>query len=340
MQHERIARVEKISDDGSFPMTLATEAEASDGHILSIRGGQIPEQMPLLVSHWNDPSGTAGSITSPIKQTKASPPRLRAVGHIELGGEGAPAAIRRDLAHMIRQGHVGAVSIRWDEVPGKSIRRVNLPESNPFHVNLDTEKDPRKRYGIYFDEWRAVEGSVVAVGADPKALIGRAIETEGEVRTFWREMARDLEPSIESIRELMERADHCREQGHKPVDILNAAACVDWDPRDLVASRIGVRTFFLPADLAVRMEDLLDQEQGLSEPARALPSEPERAPDPAPETVQRPAETPVNVQPAAALAYSPAVVAEEIRSGLREARTQLVRDTVDALNRVSGKVRR
>jgi hypothetical protein len=261
--HERIARVDTISEDGSFSMTLATEAEASDGHILSIRGGQIPEHMPLLVSHWNDPSGTAGSITSPLKD---SPPRLRAIGQVELEGEGAPAEIRRDLAHMIRQGHVGAVSVRWDDVPGKSIRRVNLPGDHPFFVDAEKETDPRKRFGIYFEEWRALEGSVVAVGADPQALIGRALETEGDVQTFWRNMATDLDPRAEQIGELATLAEACRVSGHRPVDIINAVSCDDWDAADIKAVRLGVRTFFLPVDLAERVETLLEIEHEVEVP--------------------------------------------------------------------------
>ncbi|MHC4714910.1 MAG: hypothetical protein ACYTAN_16835, partial [Planctomycetota bacterium] len=127
------------------------------------------------------------------KLLKDSPPRLRAVGHIEMSGEGASAEIRRDLAHMIDKGHVTGVSIRWDPVPGKSVRRVNLPSDHPYFVDAETEKDPRKRYGLFFEEWRAMEGSVVALGADPQALIGRAEETEGAVSTYWRAMAENTE---------------------------------------------------------------------------------------------------------------------------------------------------
>jgi hypothetical protein len=139
-KHERIARIEGIDlSTGSFPMTLASEGEASDGDILSIKGGQIPERMPMLTSHWNDPSAALGSITDPQKLLKDSPPRLRAVGHIEMTGEGVAAEIRRDLAHMIDKGHVNAVSIRWDDVPGKSIRRVNLPSDHQYFVDAETE---------------------------------------------------------------------------------------------------------------------------------------------------------------------------------------------------------
>jgi hypothetical protein len=197
--YNRMARIESaIGESGVFRMTLATEGEASDGHILSIKGGQIPEQLPLLTSHWNDPSAQLGSITEPRKALKDSPPRLRAMGQIEMGGEEPQAAIRRDLAHMIARGHLSGVSVRWDEVPGKTIRRVNLPSDHPYYVEQDAVGP--ERYGLYFEEWRALEGSVVAVPADQQAMVERAEETEGEVRAFWRAMAEavELDPPDES----------------------------------------------------------------------------------------------------------------------------------------------
>lgn len=187
-KHERIARIDGIDlATGVFPMTLATEGEASDGHILSIKGGQIPERMPMLSAHWNEPTSQLGSINQPEKRLKDSPPRLRAMGHIEMSGEGASAEIRRDLAHMIDKGHVTGVSIRWDDVPGKTVRRVNLPSDHPYFVDAETANGP-ERWGVFFEEWRALEGSVVPIGSDPQALIGRANETTGEVRAFWRSM--------------------------------------------------------------------------------------------------------------------------------------------------------
>jgi hypothetical protein len=182
MDHTRLARIEGSADDGTFSMTLATAGEASDGHILDIAGGIVPERLPLLLSHQNDPRSHIGSITS----AKREGDRLRAVGQIELGGEGAQGDIRRDVFHMIQAGHIGAVSLRWD--PIKAMGRAELPKNHPAYVER-SEGDSRKRYGLYFQKWRALEGSIVSVGADPAALIGRAAETAGEVAEFWRSMA-------------------------------------------------------------------------------------------------------------------------------------------------------
>jgi hypothetical protein len=135
-------------------------------------------------------------VTNPVKLMKESPPALRATGHIEFGGEEPMAAIRRDIAHMINR-HGGAVSIRWTDVDGGKppIPRVNLPSDHPHFVDSEKETNPRKRYGLFWPEWRALEGSIVALGADPGAMIDgkiyreRADETEGAVSDFWRDMA-------------------------------------------------------------------------------------------------------------------------------------------------------
>jgi len=184
MRSERILEIEgRGKEDGSrfeFPMTLATDGEASDGHILSIEGAKIPDRMPLLVSHMNEPTLQLGSVVGAEKEDR----RIRATGVIEL--EGDLAERRRDLAHMIERGHVRAVSVRWDGI--KATPRRELDPKHPAHVK-EGETDFRKRFGLYFDQWHALEGSVVSVGADPKALIGRIEAAEGDAVTFWRQFA-------------------------------------------------------------------------------------------------------------------------------------------------------
>jgi hypothetical protein len=54
---------------------------------------------------------------------------LRAVGRIELEGEGAQAEIRRDIALMISRGHLNAVSVRAQG--DKAIPRQDLPKGEP-----------------------------------------------------------------------------------------------------------------------------------------------------------------------------------------------------------------
>ena len=171
---ERFTRADEIDlKTGEFPMVLATEGEATDGHILSIRGGVLPESLPLQLSHVNDPGFTLGSIRGFEKDTRATPARLRAVGQIELEGPNADA--RKDLAFMVSKGHVNRVSIRWDGI--KATQRVDLDKDHPAYVSKD-DPDWRKRSGMFFEEWRALEGSLVAVPADAEAVIGRALKDE------------------------------------------------------------------------------------------------------------------------------------------------------------------
>ena len=85
---------------------------------------------------------------------------------------------------MIDKGHIGAFSVRWEETE-EPVYRVNLPSDHPAFV--DTKKATgRQRWGMYFEKWRLLEGSVVTLGADPAALVGRMQEAQGDVRAYWR----------------------------------------------------------------------------------------------------------------------------------------------------------
>ncbi len=72
---ERSFEIERGSIDletGEFPIILATEGEATDGHMLNVRGGSIPDQIPLQVAHANSPLQTLGSITQSRQGTKGN----------------------------------------------------------------------------------------------------------------------------------------------------------------------------------------------------------------------------------------------------------------------------
>jgi DNA-binding transcriptional MerR regulator len=199
----RFAEFERSEIDmetGEFPMILATDGEASDGDILSIEGAQFTARAPLQLSHINDPRDTLGTVSGFRRDLQSSPKRLRARGQIELGGQGPSAEIRRDIAHMIQQGHVTGISVRWE--PIKYVRRTSLPKEHPAHVKED-DADYRKRYGFYHEKWAVREGSIVAVQADKAAMIGRAESTEGAVSAFWRAMVDDAKPREEWERKPM-----------------------------------------------------------------------------------------------------------------------------------------
>lgn len=190
MRVERVASVDV--DNGTFGMTLATEGEASDGHILSVDGAQMVERMPMLISHWNEPTKAAGSIFRMRRHLQDTPKRLTAVGMMELDGDGEGVTVRRDLMHMIAKGHVNAVSVRWDFDWKDVIPRTKLPTDHPHFVDAEKEvSGSPKRWGYFFKKWTPREGSIVALGADPKALIGRSQDTTGKISDFWARMAED-----------------------------------------------------------------------------------------------------------------------------------------------------
>lgn len=198
-QLERTIQIERGAIDletGKFNMILASEAEASDGHVLNIRGASVPAKMPLQLSHAKSPLETLGSITQASPGTKAGVRVLRAIGEIEMGGEGAQADIRRDLAFMISEGHVGSISLRAEGT--KVIPRRELPKNHRAFVE-PTEPDIMKRFGLFFEEFNALEGSIVALGADKNAIIGRSLETEGAVQEFWRGFVEDQEDDTKIV---------------------------------------------------------------------------------------------------------------------------------------------
>ena len=344
-------------------MTLATEGEASDGDILSMEGGQIPERMPLLLSHYNDPTAIAGSVTNPSKELKHSPPRLRATGQIELDGpEGPLRAIRRDVAHMINT-HGGAVSIRWDEVDGGDppVRRVNLPSDHPYFVDSETERSWRKREGYFWPSWKGLEGSIVALGADGDATIGgrlyaqRADETEGEVSKFWRAMADDARHESQSVypveeiaeieaddirwattqagivAELATCARNARSFGAEPHDIANAV-CLSDEAKDFEIVTIGDTQVFLPQRLA---DQLADERKTRAE----TPAQQETEPEPEPTEARAEQHPPLTLDAAEITApLDVRALAEFVSKKLDESEERLIRNVRGILASYTGKV--
>lgn len=205
---ERKFEIERGSIDletGKFPLVLASEGEASDGHILNIRGAHIPDKIPLQIAHANSPLETLGSITQAATGTKAGVRVIRAMGEIEMGGEGSQADIRKDLAFMVSEGHVRSISLRAEGT--KVIPRRELPKNHRAFVEAN-EPDMLKRFGMFFEEFTALEGSLVAIGADKNAIVGRANETEGAVQEFWRGFVPDeeetsLQEDVDAVREII-----------------------------------------------------------------------------------------------------------------------------------------
>ena len=324
--HERTVRIdggERKGDRFEFPGTLATDGEAADGHILSIEGARIPSRMPLLTAHWNDPTGTLGSIVKPERDLAASPKRLRVVGQIELTGDSPSADIRRDIALMIEKRHVGALSVRWDAIVPPIARR-DLPEDHPAHIDSETEKDVRKRWGLFFPKWRGLEGSVVAVGADAEALIGRAEELgDGPVAQFWRDVALASEMPARSRDEaaglLVEALSSAREAGVGGLELYQALADVLGDEwQEIPGTRLRA-----PASIVALIARHEPEEEIEEESAPALePLEPEEVAIP-PQVLASPARVVLS--------------ADALKAVLADHRAQSRQDLADMLRRATGR---
>lgn len=174
---------------GTFKAILATGGEASDGHILSIEGMQVPDSMPMLFRHSSTTDiPLLGRITDPRKTGKKTNAKLRVTGVFDLEGDTNDPllAIRRGFASLVQQASLDAMSVRWDPVFGKFTPRSALPKEHFAFQEMDGENP----FGMFFEESIGREGSIVALGADAAALMGRAKDSESVFEeAYWTVLA-------------------------------------------------------------------------------------------------------------------------------------------------------
>lgn len=300
--YERTSQIERQEGaaDGVVGGVLVTDGEASDGHILSIKGGDIPATAPLLFGH-DDFTGTGnlGSWTS-LKRFKGEPlggSGIRGTAQIELGGEGSQQAWRADVNHMIDKGHIGAFSVRWEET-APPIPRVNLPSDHPAFLDAAKAKG-RARFGLFFEKWRLLEGSVVTLGSDPAALIGRMAASTGDVRSYWRQTINRALEETTDVGELVGVEIGDGEIGYVErtvyeamLSLANERCQIALDIHEKAAASIdtivdiAMAAYEEPEERSPDCDDSEPLER--EEPAATLPvePEPERVPAPGPTTPQ------------------------------------------------------
>lgn len=252
---EAIERGHADPATGEFSAVLATEGEASDGHILSIRGLEVPDKMPLLAQHSQE--HLMGSVLMPKKSYGASP-MLRVRPRIELEGDTRAGDFRRDAFHMINAGHLTGMSLRWDTQ--KATRRVNLPSDHKAFVDAAKidENDPA-RWGYFIEKAQAREGSLVALGADQAAQVSRS-DSGSLAATTLRILAReqmigvdadDAPPISAAVRELQEKLETLRELGIDDIELaelLSGGNLTETHPYRYLDEGGSLRTARIPCE--------------------------------------------------------------------------------------------
>lgn len=190
---------------------LATDGEASDGHIISIAGGEVSPGMPFLYGH-DQFSGDRdlGSWVAFRKITSRKPGESKIIGdaEIELEGAGASRDWREDVAVKVSKGRLRGLSIRWEPIDSP-VPRVNLSKDHPAYIDAEKERGNVKRWGLWFPTWRGVEGSLVAVGSDRDCLT-EAARGDSPVAAMYRsalvdhdehqaELEREIEARVASL---------------------------------------------------------------------------------------------------------------------------------------------
>jgi hypothetical protein len=223
---------------GEFRAVLATEGEASDGHILLMRGLDVPESMPLMFHP--APEGMDGSLRTlgTLGSFKKRSGKLHTVGRILVDdGEGDGLAFRRDVAAMVNAGGLPSMSIRWDTK--KSTRRINLAKDNPFFVDAGkTDRDDPRYWGHLIEKSVGREGSIVALPADTGAMIERAAESTSEASAaYLTSVARELESDTEA--EAAARVDEAFDALHNAIEVLRVLGVTDDQIAPLIAGDIS-----------------------------------------------------------------------------------------------------
>lgn len=218
LRFERVARIDERIDteSGEFEMVMATESEASDGHILRIAGISHAETIPLQLDHRRGAADNLGTVRNIRKGKRDGVPALLGVGQIRLSGDGEAAAMRRDLVDAIAAGHLRGTSLTWSADSEGVRERTALPKGHPARVDPQ-EPNLRRRFGLFFEKSEAIEQSVVAIPADRAALIGRAESAADAARAgLWHAFVERLElreaPSSDRFTDALTRALAAAEQ--------------------------------------------------------------------------------------------------------------------------------
>lgn len=271
---QRISRECRIdtridTETGEFDLVLATEGEASDGHVISIRGLDFADTIPLQVDHSRSVLANLGTVSRMRRDTVDGVAALRGVGQIRLTGDGEGLEARRDLVDAISSGHVRGTSLTWDSI--KQVERRELPKGHAAKVTT-SEPSFRKKYGIFFEQSRAIEQSIVGIPADREALIGRSGSATSEIsRSMWEGMIERIhDPEkvrtseiISALERTVEQLEATqREAGEDPSDETPDESLSVTQALQATITRIERNSRATSADLREGLDDVFERLTG------------------------------------------------------------------------------
>lgn len=259
-------------ETGVFPVVAATNGDASDKHILHVKGHQTGPVTPMFFNHDADPTRSAGQLTNPKVSGKSSVlggASLHFSARLPQDGDGIMPDIRRDVARGIGDGDIRAMSIRWDDHPDKPpVLRSSLKPNHYAHTKAGEGGfyEP-----MFFERFVTLEVSIVGVGSDSAALIGRSrdVGSPQHVRDFYRVLVEGNPVSRDdALSHLFEQSSTI--EGLHPIETASGAFQVPHDVA-LVWGASLERGEELAPELAAPLAAELVQRYGLdTEAAEAL----------------------------------------------------------------------
>lgn len=265
---------------GTFPLIIASEGEAKDGHIFSVRGVKPPSTMPMLFNHKSTAEVPSLGTMGQFRKDKVDGIHiLRSIGQFRMDGTGPLADIRRDFAHLVNEGDLPGASVRWT---GPGTPRRSLGRNHEFFAQR----------GNIYQIPEMSEGSIVAVGSDPMALNGRSEAADSEpVKVFWRVLA-NAEQNEEGHRNVGEAfaaylnaLDGLRKAGCTPEDVMRIT---DIQDVNVFRYTFGDETISLPeaiydhitsTERALLSQLISKDEERKPSTEERKPSDSERKPD-------------------------------------------------------------
>lgn len=312
-------------DTGEFPARVATNGEATDGHILDVQSMVVGERVPMFINHDASPVSRMGSLSDARKSGKSQRlggATLHMRGRIDMQGDSAAADIRRDVAQGIHVGDITAMSARWDEAFDGTPRSQLAKSHFAFREDLGGWNTP-----LFIRNATIIENSIVGLGADKAALVGRSqdLNRAPHVRAFYAMLVNgDTMSREQALTCLYEEASRIDE-----LESIETASGAFYVPRDVAvtwgqsieADEIGAR---VDSSILDTLDDTIGTEititSGELDDSREEAAPAAERPEPAREEAAPAAEQPL--EPVAAVAVGATSALERVEAYRKQREAQ------------------